>query len=222
MRPSIRLAALMGIRAIHVFTHDSVHLGEDGPTHQPVEHLDALRAIPNLHVVRPADARETVDAWRYALLRKEGPTVLVLTRQTLPVLERDSSRRFGSGAGIVREASAPPRVLLVASGSEVPLCVEAHAKLSTEGFASRVVSIPCLEAFAEAPASERAELFPREVPRLFVEAGTGFSWGPWTREGDGFHGIHRFGASAPGQEVARELGLSVEAVCRRARALAGA
>ena len=220
MRPSIRLAALMGIPAIHVFTHDSVWVGEDGPTHQPVEHLDALRVIPGLHVVRPADARETLDAWRHAIRRTHGPTLLVLTRQGLPVRERVPGTPEVGMAGIVREAAGGnPELVLVASGSEVALCDTAAERLEEEGRGVRVVSVPCLECFLEAPAAEQETLLPSGVPRLVVEAGPGASWAPLRTGPDGFHGIDRFGASAPGAEVADRLGLDPEAICRKARAL---
>jgi transketolase len=221
MRPSIRLAALMEIPAIHVFTHDSVHVGEDGPTHQPVEHVDALRVIPNLHVVRPADARETVDAWRHALEREDGPTAIVLTRQGLPVLERVKGSPSVAGAGVVREAAGPPRVILVASGSEVSLCVDAADRLAGDGIEARVVSIPCLETFAAASDEEREALLPAGVPRLFVEAGTGATWAKWMGASDAFHGLDRFGASAPGAEVAKRLGLDPDVVARKAREILG-
>jgi transketolase len=207
LKPSLRLAAIMGIPAVHVFTHDSVWVGEDGPTHQPVEHLDALRVIPNVHVVRPADARETVWAWRHALRRREGPTVIVLTRQPVPVLERVGSIEGVGGAGVVYEPDRAPDLVLAATGSEVSLCRDAAESLRAEGIAARVVSLPCLETFAGAAGEERERILPAALPRLFVEAGTGLSFAPWMRSGDAFHGIRRFGASAPGAEVASQLGL---------------
>jgi transketolase len=221
-RPSIRLAALMGIPALHVFTHDSVWVGEDGPTHEPIEQLDGLRSVPNLHVVRPADARETVEAWRYALRRESGPTVIVLTRQGLPVMERPSGGSVPAavgGAGVVVEPAKKPQLVLVAAGSEVSLCKEAAAKLESDGVATRVVSIPCLEAFHAAAADAQASLLPPGVPRLCVEAGTGLSWQFLCRTGDAFHGLHRYGASAPGAEVAKHLGLNADAVYGAAREL---
>jgi transketolase len=223
MRPSLRLAALMGIPVVHVFTHDSVYVGEDGPTHQPVEQLDALRAIPNVHVFRPADARETVQAWRYALRRSGGPTLLVLTRQALPVLERIGSPGGASSvseAGVVWESEGgAPEIVLAASGSEVSLCHPAAEILSGEGIRSRVLSVPCLEAFEAASTEEREALLPESAKRLFVEAGTGLSWAPWMRAGDEFLGIRRFGASAPGDEVAGNFGLTSEEVAQLARKL---
>jgi transketolase len=223
MRPSIRLAAIMEIPAIHVLTHDSVWVGEDGPTHEPVEHLDALRVIPGLHVVRPADARETVDAWAHALRRSHGPTLIVLSRQPLPVLERAQGTGVPPAAGlagVVREpAQGPPAVVLAASGSEVSLCAGAWDLLQAEGIAARVVSIPSQETFAEASPAEREALLPPGVPRLFVEAGTGVTWRRWTTERDDVFGLGRFGASAPGKVVAENLGFTASEVARRARAL---
>jgi transketolase len=222
MRPPIRLAALMEIPVIHVFTHDSVWLGEDGPTHQPIEHLDALRAIPEIHVYRPADARETVNAWRHALRRTHGPTLIVLTRQPLPVLDRaegPSVPRPAGEAAVMREPSSAPRLVLAASGSEVSLCVAASELLEKEGISARVVSIPCQETFLEISEAELASFFPVNVPRLFVEAGTGHTWGRWMTDRDAFAGLHRFGASAPGKVVAEKLGLNAEDIAKRARVL---
>lgn len=224
MRPSIRLASIMEIPAIHVFTHDSVWVGEDGPTHQPIEHLDALRLIPGIHVVRPADARETAMAWEHALRRTHGPTVLALTRQPLPVLDRVTGPQVPPAAGlaaIVREpdAGAKPRVVFASSGSEVSLCMAAADLLAAEGIATRVVSIPCQETFADAPKAAQDALLPRGIPRLFVEAGVALTWRRWATEGDGIAGIHRFGASAPGKTVAEELGMNAKEIAGRARDL---
>ncbi len=223
LRPSLRLSALMEQPVLYVFTHDSVWVGEDGPTHEPVEHLDALRVIPGLHVVRPADARETVAAYRYAARRLHGPTAIVLTRQNLPVLPRP----VGAGipdpvglSGVVHQsAGGTPQLVLAATGSEVSLCREAAGLLETGGVRVRVVSLPCLEELAAADAAAVAALLPPGVPRLFVEAGPCASFAPWRAERDGVHGIARFGASAPGAEVAKQLGLSAEAVARSARDL---
>lgn len=223
MRPSIRLAALMEIGAIHVFTHDSIWVGEDGPTHQPIEHLDALRVIPNCHVVRPADARETVLAWRHAYLRTHGPTLLVLTRQPLPVMDRVHREGVPEPAGLAavvhEHAAVSPQIVFVSAGSEVSLCVEAARALEEDGIATRVVSIPCQETFAELPRETQRAFLLAGVPRLFVEAGTGFTWGRWMSERDEFLGIRRFGASAPGKKVAEELGMSTANVVKRAREL---
>lgn len=223
LRPALRLAALMELPVIHVFTHDSVHVGEDGPTHQPVEHLDSMRIIPGLHVVRPADARETVAAWRYALRRVGGPTAIVLTRQALPVLERPEETDVPSPVGLAgvvhRTAGSDPSLVFVATGSEVSLARDAALILEEEGIATQVVSVPCLEEFAAASDDRRESLLPPGVPRLFVEAGTGASWGEWMANGDAFHGIRRFGASAPGGVVAQKLGLDPVVVAERAREL---
>jgi transketolase len=222
LRPSLRLAAIMGIPAVHVFTHDSIWVGEDGPTHQPVEHLDALRVIPNVHVVRPADARETVWAWRHALRRRDGPTAVVLTRQPVPVLDRVASVQEAGGAGVVFEPGRLPDLVLAATGSEVSLCRDVAAALGEEGLAARVVSMPCLETFAGVAGEERERILPAAVPRLFVEAGTGLSFAPWMRPGDAFHGIRRFGASAPGAEVASKLGLAIPDLVLQAKRVAAA
>lgn len=223
LRPSLRLSALMEQPVLYVFTHDSVWVGEDGPTHEPVEHVDALRVIPGLHVIRPADARETVAAYRYAAHRRHGPTAILLTRQNLPVLARPDGPGIPAPIGMTgvvhQTAGGAPRLILVATGSEVSLCVEAAAALEAEGTRVRVVSVPCLEELADAHADAAAALLPPGIPRLFVEAGPCASFGPWRTERDGVHGIARFGASAPGAEVARHLGLSAEAVARSARAL---
>ncbi len=223
LRPALRLAALMELPVIHVFTHDSVWVGEDGPTHQPVEHLDSLRIIPGLTVVRPADARETVAAWRHALQRTGGPTVLLLSRQALPVIERPTGAGVAPDVGLAgvvyRTPDAEPRLVFVGTGSEVSLCCAAAEKLAAEGVPTQVVSVPCLEEFETASATERDALFGPGTPRLFVEAGPGATWGRWMQDGDAFHGIERFGASAPGAEVARHLGLDADVIADRARAM---
>jgi transketolase len=212
MRPSIRLSALMEAPSLWVFTHDSIWLGEDGPTHQPIEHIPSLRAIPNLWVIRPGDAGETVEAWEMALNRHEGPTALLLTRQGLPVLDR-SGREGGvsRGAYLLRNGTD---LSLWATGSELHLALEAGAALETERRLSvRVVSAPCLEAFALQPDSYKSKLMPDDVPTLFVEASrTVGSIG--TMRPRTFHhlGLDRFGASAPGDDVARALGFTTEGV----------
>lgn len=218
MRPPIRLAALMKLPVIHVFTHDSVYVGEDGPTHQPIEHLDSLRIIPDLHVVRPADANETVTAWKYAAERTEGPTILVFTRQGVPVLDPESGPDSLGLSRAVRRPEGAPAVNLLASGSEVSLCLAAAEALAGAGVEARVLSIPCLEEFAaHGQAAIRAWL--GTAPRLAVEAGPGHTWRRWIREEDDVHGIDRFGASAPGAVVAEKLGLSADAVAASVRKL---
>ena len=214
MRPPVRLAALSGAKVIFVFTHDSVGVGEDGPTHQPVEHVATLRAIPNLQVIRPADANETVAAWR-AAVEHHGPTALVLTRQNVTVCTDGSA--VSTGAAVVLDANMP-HVVLLAAGSEVSLCVEAAAALAAAGLRSRVVSIPSWDRFERQTAEFRASVLPAAVPVLAVEAGVTFGW---ARYADDVIGIDRFGASAPGPTVMDELGINVANVVARATALAG-
>ncbi len=223
MRPSIRLAALMKARVIYVFTHDSVGLGEDGPTHQPVEHLAALRAIPNLYVLRPADANETAAAWRIAIERTAGPSAIALSRQKLPVLSPDAVFRNGDvhrGAYILEDGGADPSVVLIATGSEVQVALAAAKILAAEGIAARVVSAPCLERFEEQPAEYRDRVLPPAVrARVSVEAAATFGWRRYVGDGGAAVGIDRFGASAPGDRVMKELGITAENVAARARAL---
>jgi transketolase len=217
MRPSIRLAALMGCRVVYAFTHDSIGLGEDGPTHQPVEHLASLRAMPNLHVVRPADANETAAAWRMALERPAGPTALVLSRQKLPVLPPSSVFRDDGvfrGAYVLEDAGdGRPDVLLIASGSEVSVAVAARKLLAEEGVPARVVSMPCWERFEEQEAEYREAVLPPSVSaRVSVEAGSIFGWERYVGDRGASIGIDRFGASAPAERIFRELGITPEAV----------
>jgi transketolase len=226
MRPAVRLAALSELPVIYVWTHDSIGVGEDGPTHQPVEHLAALRAMPNLVVIRPADAAETVVAWRVALERRHGPTALVLTRQKLPVLDRgvyapaDGAAR---GAYVLADAAGgPPDLILIATGSEVALAVAAHAALVAEGVRARVVSMPSWELFQAEPAAYRAAVLPPSSRRrLAIEAGAAFGWGRWVGDEGATVTLDRFGASAPGDVVMRELGFTADHVLARARALLG-
>jgi transketolase len=218
MRPAVRLAALNHQPIIYVWTHDSIGVGEDGPTHQPVEHLMALRAMPNLHLVRPADANESRDAWRYAMARTTGPTALVLSRQNLPVLDR-SAAGVGSpdrGAYVLADAQgtdAPIDAIVIATGSEVHLAMEARAMLAREGVSVRVVSMPCWERFREETAAYRESVLPAAITaRVSVEAGATFGWATWI----GLHGVavglDRFGASAPGEVLMTELGFTAERV----------
>ena len=215
MRPPIRLAALSDAKVCFVFTHDSVGVGEDGPTHQPVEQLAAVRAIPGLHVIRPADGNETIHAWADAV-RHDGPTVLVLSRQNIEVTTDGSA--VERGAGVVRDSDGDPAVVLLATGSEVAVCVEAAAKLADAGVAARVVSMPSWDRFDEQPADYRAEILPDGVPVLSVEAGVTFGWAKYA---DDSIGIDRFGASAPGELVLEKLGLDADHVVERATALVG-
>ena len=227
MRPSIRLAALMGCRVVYVFTHDSIGVGEDGPTHQPVEHLASLRAMPNLCVIRPADANETSAAWRMALERTTGPTALVLSRQKLPVLSPSSVFRDDGvyrGAYVLEDAGdGRPDVLLIASGSEVSVALAARKLLAEEGVPARVVSMPCWERFEEQEAGYREAVLPASVPaRVSVEAGSIFGWERYVGDRGASVGIDRFGASAPAERIFRELGITPEAVRDRAKSVLAA
>lgn len=220
MRPSIRLAALMGVPSVFVFTHDSIFLGEDGPTHQPIEHLDSLRSIPGLVLFRPADGVETAAAWAYCVQQAKGPTVLALTRQKLPALQRPGSFALDEvwkGAYVLREASSAPRAVLMASGSEVSLALEAATRLESEGIAVRVVSAPCLELFAARPEAERRRVLGDDVPVIAVEAARGASFWPFVGARGVIHGIDRFGASAPIADLAREFGFTPEALAARVK-----
>jgi len=217
MRPSIRLAAMMRLPVIYIFTHDSIGLGEDGPTHQPSEHLTALRAIPNLVVLRPADGHETVQAWKCALARRDGPTALLLSRQPIPFttpVQNDLAR----GAYIVADAPAP-RLVLMATGSEVALAMEAHQKLAEQGIAARVVSMPSWELFDAQPLAYRQHVLPPHVPRLAIEAGVTLAWGRYIGENGAVIGLDRYGASGPYKVLFRELGFAVENVLAHARRL---
>jgi transketolase len=224
MRPSIRLAALMDQPVIYVFTHDSIWVGEDGPTHQPVEHFAALRAIPNLVVLRPADANETSEAWRVALERTDGPTALLLSRQGLPVLEETcggAAEGVARGGYVLVDSVGDPDLVIIATGAEVALAVEAGRTLAEAGHAVRVVSMPSWELLEAQPEDYRADLLVDGVPRLAVEAGVTLGWRRWVGEGGDIVGIDRFGASAPGKVVAENFGLTVGAVVERAERLLG-
>jgi transketolase len=221
LRPAVRLASLAQHQVIYSFTHDSVGVGEDGPTHQPIEHLASLRAMPDLRVVRPADANETAIAWRDALEHR-GPTALVLSRQDLPVLETTAGNEGASrGAYIVAELGPEtdddlPDIILIGTGSEVAVCLEAAQALAAEEIAARVVSMPCWEDFDEQDEEYQAYVLPAEALTLSVEAGVTFGWERWASDSIG---IDRFGASAPGATVLHELGINAEHVAERARAL---
>ena len=222
MRPSIRLAALTHLRTIYVFTHDSIGLGEDGPTHQPIEQLAALRAIPNLTVIRPADPTEVVEAWRAAITHRIGPVALVLTRQKVSVIDRT---KYAPAAGLhqggyVLADSPNPDVVLVGTGSEVELILGAYERLKADGRRARAVSMPCFEYFARQPETYRASVLPAGVPVLAVEAGSPQPWYRWVDASGAILGIERFGASAPYQRIYKEFGLTVDDVVARARNLA--
>jgi transketolase len=241
MRPAIRLAALSEVQVIYVFTHDSIGLGEDGPTHQPIEHLAALRAIPHLFVIRPADPAEVAEAWRIAILRRNAPTALALTRQKVGLIDRT---RFAKAEGLrrggyilaewdrlsslsadantngERASSATPQLILIATGSEVSLALEAREKLQSEGIAARVVSMPCVELFEEQSKEYRQEVLPADVTsRLAIEAGVRQGWDRYVGPQGDVICLDRFGASAPGDVAMRELGFNLENVLQHARAL---
>ena len=223
MRPAVRLSALAKLPVVWAWTHDSVGLGEDGPTHQPVEHYAALRAIPNLWFMRPADATETVGAWKVALEREGGPVALALSRQKLPVLEHSSVEGVGRGAYTVwesEEANGLPDLILMSTGSEVHVAVEAAQRLDGDGVRARVVSMPCWELFEAQGREYRDEVLPPDVrARISVEAGVAFGWSAWVGdEGDSIS-IEHFGASAPGATVLEKFGYSVDNVVTRALAL---
>jgi transketolase len=220
MRPSVRLSALMGLPVVWVWTHDSVGLGEDGPTHQPVEHFAALRAIPRLWVLRPADANETAVAWRVALERKDGPVALLLSRQGLPVLENTSGEGVARGGYVLWESQPNPEIVLIATGSEVAPTLKAGEALAAEGTRVRVVSMPCIELFEAQDAEYRdSTIPPRVAARLAIEAGVPLSWWKWVGSGGEVLGIERFGASAPGTTVLENLGFAPESIAARARSL---
>ena len=225
MRPPIRLAALMGLHVIYVFTHDSIALGEDGPTHQPVEQLLGLRSIPNMLVIRPADANETAAAWRIAIEHTAGPVALVLSRQNLPILDLGKYPQLPlgvrSGGYVLAHASGntPPGITLIATGSEVQLALAARKKLETQGVRTRVVSLPSWNLFDAQPAEYREAVLPPELPMLAIEAGVSLGWRPYVGPGIEVIGMNHFGASAPGSVVMVEHGFSVDHIVLRALAL---
>jgi len=219
-RPSIRLASLMEIPVTYVFTHDSIGLGEDGPTHQPVEHLMALRAIPHLWVVRPGDANETSDAWRIALEHRDGPTLFALSRQKLPVYAETAGGGALKGGYVLRDCDGEPELILIGTGSELQLAVGAAEQLQKEGVRTRVVSMPCFELFDEQDEAYRDSVLPPGVrARVAVEAGITFGWQRYIGERGVAVGIDRFGASAPGPEAMEHFGFTVDHVVGAARAV---
>jgi transketolase len=217
MRPSIRLAALMRIRVIHVMTHDSIGLGEDGPTHQPVEHLASLRAMPNLHVFRPADTLETAECWELAIRRADGPSILVLTRQALPAMRFDATEnRTSRGGYVLAEADGPRKATLIATGSEVAIAMDARIALAAEGIQAAVVSLPCWELFAQQDESYRAEVLGTAL-RVGVEAAVEFGWERWLGPDGIFIGMQGFGASAPFEKLYEAFGITPEAIAAAVR-----
>jgi transketolase len=220
------LAALSKAHVIYVWTHDSIALGEDGPTHQPVEQLASLRAMPNLIVLRPSDATETVEAWRVAIAHCAGPVALVLTRQKIPVIDR---QRFASADGLAHGGYVladadrlAPDVILIATGSEVSLALEAHDRLTREGIRSRVVSMPSWELFDAQPVSYREAVLPPTVrARVSIEAASPFGWERYVGTDGAIVGVDRFGASAPGPVVMREFGFTPDRIVETVKAVLG-
>ncbi|WP_027125117.1 transketolase [Gelidibacter mesophilus] len=223
MRPPLRLAAIMNIRLIMIFTHDSIGLGEDGTTHQPVEQLIGLRTVPNMTVIRPADANETAQAWRTAILHTDGPVSIVLTRQTIPILDQKkytSAKALEKGAYILSESEGKPDIILIATGSEVHLILEAQVQLKKINIQARVVSMPCWNLFDKQSAAYREKVLPKGIrKRLAVEAGSPVGWSKYTTDDGDVIGIEKFGESAPGDEVMKDYGFSVENIVKRAKAL---
>jgi transketolase len=212
LRPALRLAAIMRQRVIYVLTHDSIGLGEDGPTHQPIEHLASLRAMPNLHVLRPCDTMETAECWELALRRTEGPSLLVLSRQSLPAWRSDTTEnRCGRGGYVLAEADGPRQATLIATGSEVPIAMAAREKLAGDNIGAAVVSLPCWELFAQQEESYRAQVL-GGAPRVGIEAAGGFGWDRWLGPDGTFIGMTGFGASGQYEDLYRHFGITPEAV----------
>jgi len=226
-RPAMRLAALMKIPTVFVMTHDSIGLGEDGPTHQPIEHLAISRATPNTWVFRPCDTVETAEAWELALTSKETPSVLSLTRQGLPTLRREHKAKnlTAQGAYVLADAEGKRQAILMATGSEVEIAMKARDLLQAEGIGTRVVSMPCWELFEEQDDSYRKRVLPAGPVRVAVEAAIRFGWDRWLygergrREKGGFVGMHDFGASAPAPTLYKEFGITAEAVAAKVKSL---
>jgi transketolase len=224
MRPPVRLACIMKQHVIYVYTHDSIGLGEDGPTHQPVEQLSALRAVPGITLIRPADASETAEAWRAALKHK-GPVALVLTRQKLSFIDRT---KYASASGLARGAyvladspGGAPEIVLMSSGSEVSLVIDAQKKLETAGIRARTVSVPSMEIFARQDQAYRDSVLPKGIRRVAIEAAHPMSWYRWVGDDGAIIGIERFGASAPAAEIFTHLGITADHVVESAKKLLG-
>jgi transketolase len=223
MRPPMRMAALMGIRPIYVFTHDSIGLGEDGPTHQPIEHLASMRSIPNLTVIRPADANETAAAWKFAIRHTTGPVALALTRQKCPTIDRTkypAASNLERGAYVLAQNDEKPQLILIGSGSEVSLVILAYEKLAAEGIAVRVVSMPSWYLFEKQDAAYKESVFPLSIrKRVAVEAGATQGWERYVGLDGRVVGINTFGASAPYELLYKEFGLTVDNIIMTAKEL---
>jgi transketolase len=226
-RPAMRLSALMGVPVVYVMTHDSIGLGEDSPTHQPVEHLAMSRATPNTMVIRPADLVETAEAWEVALMATKTPTILSLSRQNLPAVRKvhTNQNMVAKGGYVLADAVAKRQVILIATGSELEIALKARDMLEANGIGTRVVSMPCWELFEDQDAAWRLKVLPPGPVRVAIEAGIRFGWDRWLfgeggrREKSGFIGMHGFGASAPVDRLYKESGITAEAVFERSRAL---
>jgi transketolase len=225
MRPPVRLACIMNRHVIYVYTHDSIGLGEDGPTHQPIEQLSTLRAIPEMTLIRPADASETAEAWRVALKHKKGPVALVLTRQKLSFIDRT---KYAPATGLARGAyvladppGGSPEVVLISSGSEVGLILDAQKKLEADGIRARAVSMPSHELFARQDESYRNSVLPKGVRRIAMEAAHPMSWYRWVGDDGVILGLERFGASAPAATIYTHLGITVDRMVETAKKLVG-
>ena len=224
MRPSVRLAALMGVHVVYVYTHDSIGLGEDGPTHEPIEHLSALRAIPNMTLIRPADSAEVVEAWRIALTHKTGPVALALTRQKLAFIDRaalGSKPEDAARGGYVIAGADANDVAILSSGSEVAIALRAREQLATEGIQARVVSMPCHEIFAHKPIEYRNSVLPPNVKRVAIEAAHPMSWYRWVGIDGAVVGLERYGASAKYEDIYKHLGITAEAVVQAVKRVLG-
>jgi transketolase len=221
MRPSIRMAALMEIPVLFIFTHDSIGVGEDGPTHQPVEHIASLRAMPNIDLIRPADANECSVLWKHVLSIKDHPVALALSRQNLPTLDREkyaSAEGALKGGYILADSKGQLDVILLGTGSEIQLCVAAYEKLKEQGINSRVVSMPCWKLFDRQPAAYKESVLPKAVTaRIAVETGVKMGWSDYTGSKDAVIGIDDFGSSAPLKDVMNEYGFTVDAVVSAAK-----
>jgi transketolase len=221
MRPAIRLAALMGLKVIYIFTHDSIGLGEDGPTHQPIEHLASLRAIPNLTLIRPCDANETAEAWRIAMAHFDGPVALALTRQGLPTLDRSSltpAEQVSKGAYVLKEPrDGKPDIILIATGSEVHAALDASEKLHEKGIKARVVSMPSWELFDKQPEEYRNQVLPPEImSRIAIEAGIKQGWHRYVGNRGEVIGLDHFGASAPSKVLFEKFGINADRIVQEA------
>src|SRR5208283_1217479 len=225
MRPAIRLAALMDIPAIFIYTHDSIGVGEDGPTHQPIEQVMSLRAIPRLMVFRPADANEVAETWRYVMQLKKLPALMALTRQAVPTFDRGryaSAAGVAKGAYVLADSGGTPDVISMGTGSEVQLCMGAYEKLAADGVKARVVSMPCWELFEKQTAEYRAEVLPPAVrARVAVEAGATFGWTQYVGEDGKVVGRDDFGASAPIKDLMTQFGFTIDNVVAKARLAIG-